>query len=107
MITPEQQRELDEQGVTVIPDVLSDAEIDAYKERLLALAAAEREDGSALVHTGGGGQHVRWLANKGEIFEKMIGHPKVSPFFEYLLGPDYTLSTLTSNIISPGYASAL
>ena len=24
------------------------------------------------------------------------------PFFEHLLGPDYTLSTLTSNIIDPG-----
>lgn len=104
MITVEQQRELDEQGAIIIPDVLSDAEIEAYKARLLALAAAERQDGSAIVHTGGLGQHVRWLANKGEIFEQMLVHPKVTPFFEYLLGPDYTLSTLTSNIISPGAA---
>ncbi len=104
MITLEQQRQLEEEGTIVIPDVLSQAEIDAYKERLLALATAERQDGSAIVHTGGLGQHVRWLVNKGEIFEQMVAHPKVTPFFEYLLGPDYTLSTLTSNIISPGAA---
>lgn len=102
MISEAHQRELDEQGAIVIPEVLSDAEIEIFKERLLALAAAERADGSAVVHTDGLGQHVRWLVNKGEIFEGMLVHPKVTPYFDYLLGPDYTLSTLTSNIIYPG-----
>lgn len=96
------QRQLDESGVIVIPDVLSQPEIDAYRARLLELAEKEREDGTAKIHTGGGGQHVRWLVNKGEMFERMLAHPKVDPYFEYLLGDDYTLSTLTSNIVSPG-----
>ena len=101
-ISPEQQRELDEQGCIVIPDVLSAPEIDAYKACLLELAEAERAEGSAITHTDQKGQHVRWLANKGEMFEKLVAHPKVVPFFEHLLGADYTLSTLTSNLIYPG-----
>ena len=100
---PEAQRQqLDENGFTIIPDVLTQPEIDAYQQRLLELAERERDDGSARIHTDGGGQLVRWLVNKGEMFERMLAHPKVDPYFKYLLGDDYTLSTLTSNIISPG-----
>ena len=66
------------------------------------MAEQEKQNGSALRHTNGHGQHVRWLMNKGEIYEKLVAHPKVMPFFEHLLGADYTLSTLTSNIIDPG-----
>jgi ectoine hydroxylase-related dioxygenase (phytanoyl-CoA dioxygenase family) len=97
-----QKRELDEKGCIVIPDVLSAAEMEMYRAELLALSEKEQQDGSARVHTDGKGQHVRWLVNKGEMFERLVAHPKVMPFFEYLLGEDYTLSTLTSNIISPG-----
>ena len=96
------QRQLDETGFVIIPDVLTQPEIDAYKARLLELAELERQDGSARIHSDGDGQLVRWLVNKGEMFERMLAHPKVDPYFTYLLGDDYTLSTLTSNIISPG-----
>ncbi|MBI1930211.1 phytanoyl-CoA dioxygenase family protein [Candidatus Poribacteria bacterium] len=100
-ISREQQRELDERGCILIPDVLSESEIHAYKARLLALAEEAKKEGCAIMHTNGKGQHVRWLVNKGEMFEQLVAHPKVVPFFAYLLGVDYTLSTLTSNIISP------
>jgi len=93
---------LDERGCILIPDVLSESEIHAYKARLLELAEEAKKEGSAIMHTNGKGQHVRWLVNKGEMFERLVAHPKVVPFFAYLLGADYTLSTLTSNIISPG-----
>ena len=101
-ISQEERKQLDEEGYIVIPDVLSKSEIPTYKERLLELAEEERKDGSGIVHSDGKGQHVRWLVNKGEMFEKMVAHPEVMPYFEYLLGEDYTLSTLTSNIISLG-----
>ena len=101
-ITEAQKKQLDEQGCIVIPDVLSDEEIEMYRADILRLAEQEKQDGSALRHTDGYGQHVRWLMNKGKIYEKLVAHPKVMPFFEHLLGTDYTLSTLTSNIIDPG-----
>ena len=101
-ITEAQKTELDEQGCILIPDVLSAEEIEMYRADLLRLAAAEQREGTARRHTDNHGQHVRWLVNKGEIYERLVAHPKVMPFFEYLLGEDYTLSTLTSNIIEPG-----
>lgn len=104
-ITDAQKKQLDEQGCIVIPDVLSDEEIEVYRADILRLAAEEQQNGLARQHTDGYGQHVRWLVNKGQIYEKLIAHPKVMPFFEHLLGPDYTLSTLTSNIINPAQFS--
>ena len=100
-ISTEKQQQLDELGYTVIPDVLSGAEITIYRKRLLELAKLEQEDKTANMHTENKGQLVRWLVNKGELFEKLVAHPKVVPYFEYMLGSDYILSTLTSNIISP------
>ena len=101
-ISSKHQRQHDEDGYVVIPGVLSVAEIASYRARLLELAAAERADGSGRVHSEGRGQHVRWLVNKGREFERLVAHPRVVPYFEHLLGPDYTLSTLTSNLIYPG-----
>ena len=75
-IPEEQQRELDEKGCILIPDVLSQSEIEVYRARLLELAKQEQGDGSAILHTNEMGQHVRWLVNKGEMFERLIAHPK-------------------------------
>ncbi len=91
-ITEAQKKQLDEKGCIVIPDVLSDEEIEMYKVDILRLAEQEKQNGSALRHTNEHGQHVRWLMNKGEIYEKLVAHPKVMPFFEHLLGADYTLT---------------
>ena len=101
-ITEAQKKQLDEQGCIVIPDVLSDEEIEVYRTDILRLAEEEKQSGLARQHTDGHGQHVRWLVNKGEMYEQLVARPKVMPYFEHLLGPDYTLSTLTSNIIDPG-----
>lgn len=101
-ITEEQKKQLDEQGCIVIPNVLSEEEVAMYRTDILRIAEQEKQNGAALRHTNDSGQHVRWLMNKGEIYEHLVAHPKVMPFFEHLLGADYTLSTLTSNIIDPG-----
>ena len=85
-ITDAQKKQLDEQGCIVIPDVLSDAEIEVYRADIRRLAAAEQQNGLARQHTDGYGQHVRWLVNKGHIYEKLVAHPKVMPFFEHVLG---------------------
>ncbi len=103
-LSDEQTRQLDELGYLVLPEVLSVDEVAFYRRRILELAEAERADGTAVRHTDNRGQHVRWLVNKGEEFERLLTDPTVTPVFEYLLGADYTLSTLTSNIVSPGAA---
>ena len=76
-ISTEKQQQLDELGYTVIPDVLSGAEITIYRKQLLELAKLEREDKTANMHTENKGQLVRWLVNKGELFEKDIDKQKM------------------------------
>ena len=90
-IPSKHQRQLDEEGYVVIPEVLSVAEIASYRARLLELAAAERADGSGRVHSEGRGQHVRWLVNKGREFERLVAHPMVVPYFEHLQGRFFCL----------------
>ena len=101
-LTNSEKKQLDQKGYIVIPDVLSLAEIDHYRSRLLQLAEIEQDKGIALSHSDGKGQLVRWLVNKGKSFERLVAHPRVVPYFEHMLGEDYILSTLTSNIIRPG-----
>ena len=69
-ITDAEKQQLDEQGCIVIPDVLSDEEIEIYRTDILRLAAEEKQNGLAREHTNGYGQHVRWLVNKGEMYRK-------------------------------------
>jgi len=97
-----EKQQLDQQGYIIIPDVLSPTEINHYRSRLLQIAEIEQQNGIALSHSDGKGQLVRWLVNKGRSFERLVAHPRVVPYFEYMLGDDYILSTLTSNIIRPG-----
>ena len=68
-LTNSEKKQLDQKGYIVIPDVLSLAEIDHYRSRLLQLAEIEQDKGIALSHSDGKGQLVRWLVNKGKYFE--------------------------------------
>ena len=60
--------------------------IEVYRADILRLAEEEKQNGLARQHTDGRGQHVRWLVNKGEMYEQLVARPKVMPFFEHLLG---------------------
>ena len=89
------QQQLDERGYVILPDVLSADEVGHFRQRILA--TAEQEPGHVNPT-----QHVRWLVNKGADFRRLLLHPAVDLWFRSLLGDDYTLSTLTSNVVRPG-----
>ncbi len=91
----QQQEYLDVQGYLLLEGVLSPSEAVQYRQQLLALAAQEP---GRINPT----QHVRWLVNKGADYRKLLLHPAVDPWFRHLLGDDYALSTLTSNVVRPG-----
>lgn len=89
------QQQLDEQGYLILEGALSADAVGHFRERLLT--QAESEPGRVKPT-----QHVRWLVNKGADYRKILLHPAADPWFRYLLGDDYTLSTLTSNVVRPG-----
>ena len=80
-ITEAEKKQLDEQGCIVIPDVFSDAEIKVYRADILRLAAEEKQNGLARQHTDGYGQHVRWLVNKGQIYEQLVAPSESDALF--------------------------
>ena len=91
----QQQEYLDAQGYLLLEGMLSPSEAVQYRQQLLALAAQEP---GRINPT----QRVRWLVNKGADYRRLLLHPAVDPWFRHLLGDDYALSTLTSNVVRPG-----
>ncbi len=111
-------------GYCILEQVLSDRNRDALRIRLEEQAEAEIEAGIAFedqgpgqdwsnpptpskqhvfaAASGGINQRVWMLANKGAAFRDLVTDQSVGPLVEYLLGPEYILSSLTANIARPG-----
>ena len=64
-LTNSEKKQLDQKGYIVIPDVLSLAEIDHYRSRLLQLAEIEQDKGIALSHSDGKGQFLSLFIFEG------------------------------------------
>jgi len=96
--------DLDAQGYCILPNVLSRAEIEALRSRLVEQAEGERARGVAF-HDGGASrpnQRLWMLPNKGRVFRDLMLHPIVELLMGHLLGPDFLLSSFTANIAHPG-----
>jgi len=96
--------ELDAEGYCIVEDVLSRAEVQALKSRLVEQAEGERVRKVAFLDGGTAkpNQRVWMLMNKGRVFRDLMLHPIVDSLMSHLLGPDYLLSSLTANIAGPG-----
>jgi ectoine hydroxylase-related dioxygenase (phytanoyl-CoA dioxygenase family) len=95
------ERDLREHGYCLLESVLSAVELHALRERLTALAAQEREDGSAFVYDNDS-QRVFSLHKKGREFLEIIEHPIVLSLMETVLGFNFLLSSSHANIAGPG-----
>jgi ectoine hydroxylase-related dioxygenase (phytanoyl-CoA dioxygenase family) len=97
------ENDLREHGYCLIESVLSREEIKAVRERVLAIAAQERQDGSAYIYDNDS-QRVFSLHNKGQEFIDLIEHPVVLKIMESALGYNFLLSSSHANIAGPGGA---
>ncbi len=102
MLTDTEKTQLDKQGFTHLPDVISTDEGNELRRLSVALASDERASGQGAMYLDNCAQRVWNLVNKGEAFERAIQHPRILAAMEYLLGEDCTLSSFTVNIINPG-----
>ena len=118
------KRDLDKFGFCLIPDVLTDSDLQEAKQRLTNQAEAEEEQGLSFrdgghnqnvylsgnkvnkdaftVENGGINQRLWMLANKGQCFRDMVVHPYVDELVGHILGKDFILSTHSANIAKPG-----
>lgn len=113
------------QGYCIVPDVLTAAELAAVRQRVDEQAAAERalgwawEDGGqgqkgirdydtrldeVVGQKGGVNQKIGMLVNKGQVFRDLVTHPTALGLVEYVLGPQFLLSSIYANIAKKGGA---
>lgn len=93
--------DLDAAGYCIVEGVLTDLQVQALRERVVAQAAGEARAGVA-THDSGTNQRIWMLVNKGRAFRDLVVHPFVAEFMSHLLGEDFLLSSATANIARPG-----
>lgn len=92
-------------GVAVVPDVLGPGRVAEVRDRLVALAGAERAAGvdhDPKWEDGPCNQRVFGLLDKGDVFVALADHPVAMALVGHLLDPAFLLSSLTANIAGPG-----
>ena len=93
-------RELDEQGYTVLEDLLTPRQveeaIEALRESYEEEHVSAHEPGTKRTHN---------LTARAEIFREIIQVPKLVACMEYLLGTDYILSDMGARSPMPGMAA--
>ena len=99
--------ELENEGFTIIPDVLSPDVTTAIRERVLEQARAEREqslDFEYMAEAEGDdvNQWVYQLVNKGKFLQQLPLHPIARELATHLLGPHHLLSAFDAHITYDG-----
>jgi ectoine hydroxylase-related dioxygenase (phytanoyl-CoA dioxygenase family) len=95
-------REVEADGVCVVPDFIPRDLLAHIKEHVDRLNVTERESGSGFIESEGANQRVFNLVNKGEVFEQIVQHDDVMEVMGKLLGGDFILSGFSSNTTGPG-----
>ena len=94
--------DLDRWGYCLIKDALTPEQVKSTRERLVAVAKAEREDGVAGMFDEGESQTVAALINKGKPFIDLVEHELAMEMMEYLLGEKFLVSNTAALIKGPG-----
>lgn len=98
------RRDLDSYGYGVIEKALDPATLKAVQDRLFEQARAERTIYSQKnpANPIQGAQWVNMLLNKGDVFFGLVRHPLAMSMIEHILGPEYLISCVDSQIQHPG-----
>lgn len=86
------------QGYTLLPGVLSPAQVQELRTQTLALAERIGTESTF----GGPARHVANLIPCGEAFLALADHPQVLPVVEAVLGTHIILASLNARIVRPG-----
>ena len=99
------EADLDEFGYCIVARALAGAALDQLRQRLVEQVEGERAlaiDYKNPANIDPLNQWVNMLLNKGEAFQRVLGHPTIDGLTERLLGPGFLLSTLDAHVVRPG-----
>ena len=97
----EQRKQLDEQGYLIFKRLLSPDQIESLLTRLEELWGIEGENAGEENYIEPGVRRLANLANKGNIFRKIYGHPQVLEVVQTVMGPEMRASMVNARDVPP------
>ena len=87
------------QGYVLLPDLISQEEANLARNLVLELAEIDRQNNKEIA--GKATARIYGLIYQGEIFEKLVQHPKVISVIEAILGEDIILGGFSGHALYP------
>jgi ectoine hydroxylase-related dioxygenase (phytanoyl-CoA dioxygenase family) len=105
-VTPENIQELQEQGYTIVPQMIDPAWLEELRAAVAERMEIEGENAGAEFRKEANSQRLANLVDKGETFRRVVSHPELLAAAELVLGPDWKLSSLNYRAAEPHSDSA-
>ncbi len=105
-MTPEKIQELQEQGYTIVPQLIDPAWLEELRAAVAERMEIEGENAGAEFRKEANSQRLANLVDKGETFRRVVSHPELLAAAELVLGPDWKLSSLNYRAAEPHSDSA-
>ena len=101
-VSQKQAAELDREGLTVLRQFLSPAEVGAFRQRIAELFNEEGDAAGADFKLEPGAKRLANLVNKGAIFQRAVADSSVLALVRQVLGPEIKLSSLNARSATAG-----
>jgi ectoine hydroxylase-related dioxygenase (phytanoyl-CoA dioxygenase family) len=105
-VTPENIQELQEQGYTIVPQMIDPAWLEELRAAVAERMEIEGASAGAEFRKEANSQRLANLVDKGETFRRVVSHPELLAAAELVLGPDWKLSSLNYRAAEPHSDSA-
>lgn len=100
-MTPQEQRQLDEQGYVVLDSCMGSDLLNALRTRILALFEEEGDRAGSEFRTEEHAHRLANLVDKGEVFQRAIVLSHMLDYVRHVLGADCKLSSLNARSADP------
>ena len=100
-VNAENLRQLDELGWIALPGVMDRDFLREIRDRVEELWEKEGENAGAEFRREPGARRLANLVDKGEVFERVVSHPRVLDAVRHVLGEDFKLSSLNARSTDP------
>jgi len=100
-MTDKEQQQLDELGWVALPSLMDNAFLQEIRARVEQLWEEENENAGAEFRKEPGARRLANLVDKGEVFERVVSHPRILDAVRSVLGEDFKLSSLNARSTDP------
>jgi len=100
-VSPEQRAALDEDGFVILRDFMPPELLTDLRAATLRRFEIEGEAAGAEYKQEPQARRLANLADKGEVFRRILEIEELRPYLEHVLGPDYKLSSLNARSANP------